>query len=315
MPCYHPLRGYREPFAGSSGKYRITGIKARSAQAVAPPGACAVDIPCGQCIGCRLEHSRKWASRLMHEASLHDFNSFITLTYSDEYLPRSGSLDKSEFQRFMKRLRKEFGDGIKFFHCGEYGDRLGRPHYHAILFGVHFSDRVAWQKDGANTLYRSPTLERLWRLGHSSIGEVTFESAAYVARYCLKKVTGERAEAHYERVDQSTGELFRLQPEYVTMSRGGRSGRGIAFDWFNSFSSDTYPDDFVLSRGVRMKPPRYYDDLLEKVDPELMASVRAKRAAAGYSARDNSTLDRLKVREQVAHAKLSMSKRSLDDET
>ena len=121
-------------------------------------------MPCGQCIGCRLERSRQWAIRCVHEASLWPDNCFVTLTFDDDNIISSGSLVKADFQKFMKRLRKRFGKGVRYFHCGEYGDLLGRPHHHACLFNFSFPDRYLWSSSGGVNLYRSPTLEELWPL-------------------------------------------------------------------------------------------------------------------------------------------------------
>ena len=134
----------------------------------------------------------------MHEASLHASNVFITLTYSDEFLPADKSLDYSHFQLFMKRLRKHFGVGIRFYMAGEYGSALGRPHFHAILFNFDFPDKVFHASRGKHRVFRSASLEMLWPFGFSEIGSVTFQSAAYISRYIMKKVTGHVADDHYE---------------------------------------------------------------------------------------------------------------------
>lgn len=310
MPCYSPLRGWREPFPNKNGKFRISGIKARSANAPVPPGVCVVDLPCGQCIGCRLERSRKWAVRCMNEASLHDRNCFITLTYDDAHLPSFGGLDAKALQLFFKRLRKYAGPKVRFFACGEYGSQLGRPHYHAVLFNFDFADKKLWKSGGVGNLYTSAVLGRLWPFGFSTVGDVTFESAAYVARYVLKKVTGDLAKSHYTKLDPYTGELYEIEPEFVRMSRRP----GIGRDWYSRYSGDVFPSDFMISRGVKMKPPRFYDGIYELTDPELMAVVRERRSVKAWAGRDDSTLDRLKVREQVAHAGLSLKRRSLDNE-
>ena len=210
----------------------------------------------------------------MHEASLHDANCFITLTYAPDYLPKGGGLVLKDFQDFMKRLRKKFGAGIRFFHCGEYGDKFGRPHYHACLFNFDFPDKILFEEEGDVRLYVSKVLSDLWPQGFSTIGDVTFESAAYVARYCTKKVAGDRAEDHYWRYDQRTGECWEIPPEYCTMSRRP----GIAKGWFDRFHGDVYPCDSVTLRGgFEMKPPKAYDRYLELDNPELMASIKAKR--------------------------------------
>ena len=150
---------------------------------------------------------------------MHEENSFVTLTYSDEHLPDGGRLVLDDFQRFFKRLRKRVGVPVRYYHCGEYGETFGRPHYHACIFGYGFPDRVLWSYSNGQPLYSSKELSDLWPYGHALIGEVTFDSAAYVARYIMKKVNGDRADEHYRRVDLDTGEIYQLPPEYTTMSR------------------------------------------------------------------------------------------------
>ena len=258
-------------------------------------------VPCGQCIGCRLERSRQWAVRCMHEASLHDDNSFITLTYDDESLPPFGSLLVEDFQLFMKRLRRRNSDvRIRFFHCGEYGAAGGRPHYHALLFGFDFADKVPWRESNGLPVWRSAALEALWPFGQSEIGTVTFESAAYVARYITKKVTGKGAEAYYQGIDYDTGEVGPIRPEYATMSRRP----GIGSDWFAKFAGDVFPSDEVIVRGKATKPPRYYDNLFEVAEPEVAARVQAARR--DNRSREDETPDRLSVREVCAKAKLTL---------
>lgn len=192
MPCYSPLEAWR-PDPVTNDKRLIFRYHPARCSSPSPD----LYVPCGQCLGCRLERSRQWAVRCMHEASLYDRNCFITLTYDDDNLPADRSLHYSHFQLFMKRLRKAHGDGIRFYMCGEYGEKKGRPHYHACLFNFNFDDLTLWQERRGTKLYRSKSLERLWPYGFSTVGGVTFQSAAYVARYIMKKVTGDRAPDHY----------------------------------------------------------------------------------------------------------------------
>lgn len=302
MPCFHPLRGYRARVVGPSGKRSVV-FNPRHGFHDMP-----VDLPCGQCIGCRLERSRQWAMRCVHEASLYDASCFVTLTYDDEHLPEFGSLRKRDFQLFMKRLRKEFSDErIRFFHCGEYGGVTARPHYHALLFGFDFPDKVVWTTRSGLPVWRSSILERLWPVGLSEIGSVTFESAAYVARYIVKKVTGEAAEDHYLGCEADTGEVGRREAEYVTMSRRP----GIAREWFERFGSEVFPADSVVMRGKEMKPPRYYVQQLEAADPDVAEAVAAARRCARR--REEETEERLVVREVVAKAQLNLKRRALCD--
>lgn len=268
-------------------------------------------LPCSRCVGCRLERSRQWAVRCMHESSLYENNCFITLTYAPEFLPKDGSLNVRDFQLFMKRLRKRFGDGIRFFHCGEYGAKFRRPHYHAILFNFDFDDKYLWKEDNGYRLYRSPTLEVLWPYGHVSVGSATFESAAYVARYILKKVTGDAADAHYlSDIDFDTGECKVLKPEYTTMSRRP----GIAKGWFDQFSSDVYPADKVVVRQKVMKPPRYYDSQFELLYPEEMERIKDMRKANALLLKSDSTESRLDVRRRVKEKQIVNLVRNVDKE-
>lgn len=129
-----------------------------------------------------------WAVRIVHEAQMWPQNSFITLTYRPEDLPQGGSLNVEHYQLFMKKLRaRNTGHKIRFFHCGEYGEKLSRPHYHAILFNYDFPDKKVFSEKNGNTIYTSELLEDIWGKGFCTIGDVTFQSAAYVARYVMKK--------------------------------------------------------------------------------------------------------------------------------
>lgn len=264
-----------------------------------------MSLPCGRCSGCRLEHSRQWAARIMFEAQMHDSSCFITLTYDAEHCPFPPSLDYPEFQRFMKRLRKAVRP-VRFFVAGEYGDEGGRPHFHACLFGHDFPDRVLWSNlDSGHELYRSAQLESLWPFGFSSVGELSFESAAYVARYVMKKITGDLADEHYAFVDRETGEVSARVPEFCHMSLKP----GIGGAWFERFSSDVYNGhDFVVVNGRKCKPPRYFDKLLRRVDRRQYDFIKSDRAEAGYLRRSDSTDSRLAVREAVVLAGLDRLK-------
>ena len=229
MTCYHPLKAY---WAVSKDGDRSITFNYNKSEGVM------IKLPCGQCIGCRLERSRQWAVRCMHEASMHKSNCFVTLTYNDYYLPENGSLVKSDFQKFMKRLRKKVGTTVRYYYCGEYGENFGRPHYHVILFGYDFKDKFLWRENSnGDKCYRSELLEQLWPFGISEIGDVTFQSAAYVARYVMKKRTGDVAKEYY-------GDRL---PEYNDMSR--RPGIGAL--WLEKYQNDVYPHDFVVMNGKK----------------------------------------------------------------
>lgn len=302
MPCYSPLKGYKDVDTG--------GWISRRQR----PGQEKMDVACGQCLGCRLDRSRMWAVRCVHEASLHERdrgNCFITLTYRDpvectleqlaerRHVPEDWSLNLSHFVGFMKRLRSSLSHSIKFFHCGEYGKRcrhgfeisrtrcpigckVGRPHYHALLFNHRFDDLEQYGQRDGEPRWTSPTLEKLWGYGFVDCGELTFESAAYVARYVLKKRTGSMADEHYSYIDDY-GNMCWLRPEYVTMSRGGRTGKGLAHDWYSKFKGDLFPSDEVPVPGpqpkVLKKVPRYYEQMLRREDEEAHEKLKAMRLA------------------------------------
>lgn len=265
-------------------------------------------IPCGYCIGCRLERSRQWAMRCVHEAMLHRKNCFITLTFSPQALKDrgSGSLRKRDFQLFIKKLRKRFGKGIRYLHCGEYGSKRGRPHYHACIFGFDFPDKQPFR----GNLSRSKILEELWPYGFSTIGELTFESAAYVARYVVKKRYGKDSSQFYEKVFEPTGELESLQPEYATMSRRPGIGRGF----IERFNHDLYPKDSISLRGKSCRPPRYYDKYFESIAPEAYKKVKARRKAAAVKKNFDINQPSLESRETHAKAELGIKERSFEEQ-
>lgn len=298
MPCYQPMPAVRM----SDGSVKFVSRNKRGVEST-------IELPCGQCIGCRLERSRQWAMRCLHEASLYDRNSFITLTYDDSNLPLGGTLKYDDFQRFMKRLRKRVKSPVRFYMGGEYGEQLMRPHYHACLFGYDFPDRVYYRRTSSGEkIYTSKLLESLWPYGLSSIGDVTFQSAAYIARYCVQKVTGDLADAHY-RVITDDGEIVNRLPEFNHMSLKP----GIGSRWLAKFQTDVYPRDYVVINGVKTKPPKYYDVLFERENPGVFSELVAQRELDGYSqqlAGEHSSA-RLAVKEQIQAARVSMLKRSL----
>lgn len=273
MPCYKPIDCVRLYGALKPGEKRIS-FKANQGQGEG------LTIPCGQCIGCRLERSRQWACRLLAEAQCHEKTSFLTLTYKE--MPPNSSLNNSDFTLFMKRLRRHLEPHkIRFFQCGEYGERTHRPHHHCILFGHDFgADRQLFETSQSGLpQYVSPVLDDLWGHGLCTIGDVTFESAAYVARYTLKKVSGPPKDAHYAG----------RKPEYATMSR--RPGIGAL--WFSEYKRDLYPGDLFVSSPSRPAtlPPRYFDQLLERCDPALYQRVKAERGKAEREAKQKAGLN------------------------
>lgn len=291
MPCYHPVPA----FLLDSGEvvFAERGRVLRS-----------LFLPCGQCIGCRLEKSRQAAVRCTHEAKMSDRNCFITLTYAPEHLPSDLSLHYKHFQDFAKRLRKR--GRFRFYMCGEYGEGMGRPHFHACLFGIDFPDRLYFKKTAAGTLYTSKVLEKLWPFGFSTVADFSFELAAYTARYCVTKVTGRNADRHYRLLDKETGELIgHRKPEFNRMSL--RPGLGAP--WLQKYWTDAFPGGQIVINGKKCKTPRYYDKIFARVDPDGFARLQLERMKKQQPG--ENTDDRLLVQEAVSEARMKSLKRSL----
>lgn len=272
MGCFSPLTGYASRVVNPATGKRSTVWNARE-------GLLSMRrvMPCGRCMPCRLERSRQMAVRCMHEASLHDRNCFLTLTYAPEHIPANGSIDPRAGPLFMMRLRQRFGAGVRSYGCAEYGEKGGRPHYHLCLFNFDFDDKFEPRRTKSGELiYRSKVLEELWPFGHASVGALTFESAAYVARYVTKKLSGPMSKV-YEAGVSPTGEiLYRLPERAICVSKRPAIGR----DWLEKYSSDVYPSDDVIVRGKRMRPPKYYDRVFSVANPETFAKVRSSRSSA-----------------------------------
>lgn len=173
-------------------------------------------IPCGKCIGCKLDYAREWSDRMMLEYLCTGKAIFITLTYRQEELeklpilglnPATGEVfhafRKSDYQNFLKRLREKLSDKeilVRYFLCAEYGDKTLRNHYHAILFGISMNDLQKSFQDvfsyhGMNELHQphwsSKFLEDKWKLGFVQIADATQETMNYCARYTSKKAMGD----------------------------------------------------------------------------------------------------------------------------
>jgi len=259
VACFRPLSAYRDRQGGEVRLGRRAGEQGDR-----------LELPCGRCIGCRLDRARSWTLRIGHEAMLHDRNLFLTLDYAPEHL-RSWSLEYSDYQSFMKRLRKAVGR-VRFFVAGEYGARYRRPHFHAILFGCDFKDK----RQLVNGTFRSAQAEKLWGNGQVVIADVTPERAAYVAGYTFEKTYGAAADDKYEDlVDVRTGEVFRRRPEFCAMSRRP----GIGAGWYDKYGSDLFPHDFAVGGdGNRHKVPRYYWNKFQADAPgEVIEELQHRR--------------------------------------
>lgn len=278
MPCFHLNAIQRLPFVDLDGNLSRKFLgKARNLDPVKYPLEAMQLVPCRQCIGCRLENSRQWATRILHHLPSHPDACFLTLTYSDDQLPVDDSLSKPHLRTFFNDLRSRlsyYGKGkIQYFAVGEYADPnentpTGRPHYHAALFGslgIRSPEIVPDEPSrSGHPQWTHPDISAVWPYGRHTIAELSFESAAYVARYCLKKISGISAPAHYGT----------RTPEFQSNSNG--LGKAHFQKWF----SDIYPADHVVlpERGAFL-PPAYYDRLLEKADPALFEKVKTARKA------------------------------------
>lgn len=293
MPCYHPLQAYR-----TSGGVSFSELRRDDHLG-------SILLPCGQCIGCRMRRASDWELRVMHEASLHAESCFVTLTYAPGKLPPYGSLCHRDFQLFMKSLRKWAKRPVRFYMCGEYGPLNRRPHYHACLFGVAFSDAVDVGVSGSGfTFASSARLSALWPHGTATVQVLVRETASYCARYIMKKVLGEAAAVAYSVTD-SDGVVHPLRPEYAAMSLKP----GIGAGWFRNFGGDVFPADAVVSNGTERRVPRYYDKLALKLGMDLDGVEYARVLRVRATAAD-STPERLKVREEVHIARVSTLVRS-----
>lgn len=371
MTCFSPIQGFDTAILTKNGKrgftqnkdlaHRVKGVLQRRTTS------------CRKCEGCRYDYTREWAVKIMHEAQCNfdgvSLNSsFITLTYNDDFIPPYGSLDYfgdwtthgGNWTDFLKRFRKAISPiQIRFFMIGEYGDINLRPHYHAIIFGYDFPDKYPFCDRNGNVIYRSPLLESLWTvprgkplagqsLGYSSIGEVSFASAAYVAGYSQKKLIGMEYDGFEEAFTDEGEVLLRPLPhkryvrpcpihgsvvvarERALMSR--RNG-GIGKEWFDRFALTDmyskqvihppsnldiaplvlYKDSVHTNNGFIVRPPKYYDRLLEKVNPELLDNIKKSRQDHMAANAADFTPDILRQRRECLIARLSRSKRSIGD--
>lgn len=355
MPCYHPLLRIPSFFNGEDKlEYKVVKYeedKANKIYKINHPDrgiveAKAMPIKCDQCIGCRLDYSREWATRCMLELPYHDSSWFVTLTYDDFHLdngvtikgesdepsltyysdPSTGeafpaySLRMRDYQKFMKRLRKSFYRTdedeelipIRHYSCGEYGSTTHRPHYHGILFGLQLDDLVYYKTNElGQKLYNSPSLQRAWSddfgpIGYAVIAEVTWESCAYVARYILKKQKGEGAKIYTN---------FNISPEFTCMSKRPGIGKQYLLD-----HPDIYKWDQIniptAKGGLKVRPPKYYDRVFDDIAPERLEEVKANRqvvaeaiAAAKMAQTSLPYLEMLAVEEANRKAKAKVLRR------
>ena len=283
----------------------------------------AIMMPCGVCMECRLKYSREWAVRCMLEAQYHDSNYFLTLTYDNDHLDtvrryycdengeayESLSLNPKDLQDFVKRLRRNLdyhnGDKIRHYSCGEYGSQTHRPHYHLIVFGLQLDDLVELKRSSLGfPYYTSEKIRKLWPYGNHLICNMTFETAAYVARYCTKKLNGDFEDFY---------KIFNIEPEFSHMSKRP----GIARQYFEEHKDEIYQYDELFLRmdkgGSRNKPPGYFDHLYDIENHEKMHEIKESRKKVAEMMEKlrqaNTTLspeEQRVMRKQLMEKRLSM---------
>lgn len=297
MVCYHPLHAFPIGLT-KDGKtsYKITSNKVKSISFDKSSGHWFfsqdpfkyynnqyIDIPCGNCVGCRIDYSRDWALRCTLESMYHDSTMFLTLTYDDVHVPHTSYVDNitgqlkdiltlrpDDFTKFMKRLRfhysKKYGRELRFFACGEYGSQTLRPHYHAIVFGLKLDDlRFIKNSHTGFPIYDSDFVSDCWSLGMVSISESNFDTCAYTARYVMKKQKGK---------DSDFYDVHNLVPEFVRMSRKP----GIGYQYYADNKESIYKyDKIILPDGKIFKPPKYFDKYYMQDCPEKYDSVLSNR--------------------------------------
>lgn len=281
MPCYHPLGAIDYGAKTESGKRKLK-IIGKYDPSFKDSYASIMPIPCGHCIGCRLDYSRSWADRMLLELETMKKGIFLTLTYNNESAkwckydengnPLFATLCKRDMQLFFKRLRKKLkGVCIRYYYAGEYGPTTFRPHYHAILFGIGLDDLSDLLPHGKNELgqqyYISPMLSETWSNGYCLCSDVSWKTCAYVARYVTKKLNGEQAKVYEER---------NVLPEYANMSRNpglGKTYLDLHPDCLN-YDSINLND---AEGGIKLCIPKYYLKQLELTDPERYTKMKDER--------------------------------------
>lgn len=255
-----------------------------------------IQVDCNRCHACLARRKRDWAVRCVHEAEDNrrsvqlaegpaaavSNSCFITLTYAEEHLPDDESLKIEHWQKFMSNLRNSRrGTSLRYLACGEYGDK-GRPHYHALLFGVSFhKDRENLNRDRSAAFF-SEELEALWGKGRTELGPASYATAAYVAGYVVKKAYDQadilrpHDRPAYTLVQNKTNNTWReVKPEFNTSSRRPP----LALPWIERNLDLVYSTDTVHIDGKQFRPPKLYDKTLRERRPDHWETIQAQRRA------------------------------------
>ena len=258
MNCTHPVYAINRGICPDTGKMNIKLAPCRADLSTFQAlerrygQGSVIPLPCGKCLACKQNKAREWSIRCMLEASLYDFNFFLTLTYDDEHVPSDMATNKRNLSSFMKRLRN-YVPGVRFFGCGERGSSTKRLHLHLILFNCKLDDlKPVCAGRTLGSYMSSKTISDCWQYGNIVLGFVTPESCSYVARYTLKECNGD---------------------EFILMS----NKPGIGAGYFDLKKAVIYSSDGVYVKGVKNKVPRYFDKLLERENPDLFKVIKLAR--------------------------------------
>ncbi|QCS36570.1 replication initiator protein [Capybara microvirus Cap3_SP_468] len=289
MSCYSPRYALNCGLDPSTGKKHIKFLPQRVGEDFNVLsnryGKDLITIPCGKCLSCKIARSKSWALRCVLEASEYTDNYFVTLTYSPEFCP--DKLCKDDLQKFIRSVHDRYGWNVRYFACGEYGGLTKRPHYHIIFFNLKLDDIRGYTKGRFGGYYmKSQALQKLWNKGHIEIGDCSYESCAYVARYTTKKFN-------------------QNQDEFIIMSKRP----GLGFDYYLKHYKDFYQVDRIVAPGVSGSIPRYFDKLLETVNPSMLEELKANRISnANLKMADYILQHSLKYQEYVAVKKEELLK-------
>lgn len=255
-------------------------------------------IPCGTCLGCRTDRQLDWTRRAVQEASLWRHNTFLTLTYDDEHLPRE--LIPAHFTKFIKRLRKKCSNderilsarhaSIRYLACGEYGEQTERPHYHACLFNAGAADQTAYSQD----LCESPTFTTLWGNGAAKLAPFTAGTAGYVAGYLTKRGKETYADEWGEE----------RQKPFLRSSLRPAIGR----EWLEKNSQDLQHGYMVLDH-IKTRIPRYY--IKKLLQGNAQARHEDIRARAQTETTDKKDENRIRAAEEIHKQHINKKRRSL----
>lgn len=296
MACEKPSRAWQR---GAGGRLRFK--KPEPGDSI---GFSELEVPCGTCILCREEYARQTAVRIHHEAMMHEYSAFITLSYNDENLPQHNSLQYEDIHRFWKRERqrldRKYGIKLRHYTVGEYGDKTTRPHYHACIFGYPYLENRIIMRETPTLLWTTPELEHSWGLGFVSVGALNFTTAAYTASYITKKL---RSKQQYVRIDETTGELIKLEQPRAFMSDN------LGKTWWDKYGKYLETNDQIIINGMKQKPPKAYDKWLGKKDEKKLRQIKEERKKKAIE--NKQTPEQNHARAENARARAKTRKKTI----